>query len=231
MVIWFILLLCGSYILGSIPLAYLLGKGRGLDLTRSGTGQAGAGNLGRMAGSWKLGFAVGAFDFAKGAFVMWVGRLLGYGVAGQVVLGVAVMAGHDWSPFLSFRGGRGVATAIGIIVIMPLINSFTPWVAVTFVGAGLVCLVITRSTPLPVFIALLTLPISSAVLTGDIRVTLALALLAAVIVVKRLTAAPLAIPSDGRTVMVNRLLFDRDVKDRKEWMYRRSRHRDDGPQS
>jgi glycerol-3-phosphate acyltransferase PlsY len=107
-----------SYIVGSIPAAYLAGKSRGIDLRRYGSGNLGATNVVRTLG-WKVGLLVFAFDVAKGALPVLVLPGWTYGpLAREVVAilcGVATILGHFRPVFLKFGpGGKGVATAAGV---------------------------------------------------------------------------------------------------------------------
>jgi acyl phosphate:glycerol-3-phosphate acyltransferase len=109
-----------SYIVGSIPAAYLAGKSRGIDLRRYGSGNLGATNVVRTLG-WKVGLAVFAFDVAKGALPVlllprWVGGPLSREVV-AILCGVAAILGHFRPVFLKFgKGGKGVATATGVFL-------------------------------------------------------------------------------------------------------------------
>lgn len=107
-----------SYIIGSIPAAYIAGKSRGIDLRRFGSGNLGATNVFRTLG-WKIGLVVFAFDVAKGALpVLLFPRWVQGPVSPQVVAilcGVAAILGHFRPVFLRFgKGGKGVATATGV---------------------------------------------------------------------------------------------------------------------
>jgi glycerol-3-phosphate acyltransferase PlsY len=107
-----------SYIIGSIPAAYIAGKSRGIDLRRYGSGNLGATNVVRALG-WKVGLVVFAFDVAKGAlpvllFPRWVEGPLSREVV-AILCGVAAILGHFRPIFLKFgKGGKGVATATGV---------------------------------------------------------------------------------------------------------------------
>lgn len=107
-----------SYIIGSIPAAYLAGKSRGIDLRRFGSGNLGATNVVRTLGL-KIGALVFAFDLAKGAvpvlvFPPFVDGPLSKQVVG-ILCGVAAILGHFRPIFLKFgKGGKGVATASGV---------------------------------------------------------------------------------------------------------------------
>ena len=107
-----------SYIIGSIPAAYLAGKSRGIDLRRYGSGNLGATNVVRTLG-WKVGLLVFAFDVAKGAVpVLAFPRLTTGGPSSEVLAilcGLAAVLGHFRPVFLRFgKGGKGVATAAGV---------------------------------------------------------------------------------------------------------------------
>ena len=106
-------LVIGSYLLGSIPFGYLIGRARsGIDVRRLGSGNVGATNVIRTVGP-ASGLLVLVLDMAKGAIPVSVAVQLG--APDRVIAGVALATvfGHVFSVFLKFRGGKGVATAIG----------------------------------------------------------------------------------------------------------------------
>ena len=223
MAIWFALIIA-AYLLGSVPIAYLAARlFRGIDIRQHGTGQLGGGNLWRMT-SWKLALPVGAFDVGKGMVMVWAAQALGLSVAQQLTVGAAVVIGHNWSIFFRFGGGRGIATTMGIALLIPIINETTPWPTVaclTFLAAGSVIL---RSSPLPVLASVASLPVVSA-FYEPATTTLGFLGLFLVVVIKRLVAprATEAVSVSSKRVLLNRLLFDRDIMDRKTWMYRLSK--------
>ena len=221
MAIWFALMLA-AYLLGSVPAAYFVARlARGIDIRQYGTGQVGAGNLWRMT-SWKLGLPAGAFDFGKGILMVWVAQVLGLGVTQQLMVGAAAVVGHNWSVFCHFGGGRGIATAIGVVLILPLINAVTPWPAVTCLACLAIGFIVLRSTPLPVLVSMASLPVVSAIYE-PVTTTLGFLAIFLIVVIKRLVA-PRAVEATSigkKRVLLNRLLFDRDIMDRKAWMYRR----------
>ena len=223
MAIW-VALIVAAYLLGSVPAAYLAARlFRGIDIRQYGTGQLGGGNIWRMT-SWKLGMSVGAFDLGKGIVMVWVAQALGLSIAQQLVVGAAAVIGHNWSVFLRFSGGRGIATTMGIVLITAIISGMTPWPAVacfTILVAGCVIL---RSSPLPVLASVTSLPIVSAFFEPATTALGFLAIFLAV-VMKRLVAPKRAeaTPVSRKRVLLNRLLFDRDIMDRKAWMYRLSK--------
>jgi glycerol-3-phosphate acyltransferase PlsY len=109
--------LVASYLIGAIPTSYLVGRWfRGIDLREHGSRNLGATNLYRTLG-WKFAVPVGLFDVLKGA----VPVLLFGGGAPQVPnfpiwCGLAAVVGHVFSIFVGFKGGKGVATAAGMVI-------------------------------------------------------------------------------------------------------------------
>lgn len=131
-----ILVLLLSYLLGSIPWGYSVGRWYGgIDLRRYGSGNIGATNAFRVLGP-KAGFMVLAGDVLKGMLAVALARVVGGSEYVAVAAGLAAIAGHNWSLFLSFRGGRGVATAAGVILaLVPLgvLVLFIVWCLVVLV--------------------------------------------------------------------------------------------------
>ena len=127
-----------GYVLGSIPTGLVLGYlWLRTDIRESGSGKTGMTNVLRTAGPIPavLGLVV---DVAKGAVPVLIGRFLfdDYGVA--MAGGGAAVLGHCWPVFAGFRGGRGVATALGTLL------GVIPLLALAILGAGVIALAITR---------------------------------------------------------------------------------------
>ena len=221
MAIWIALIL-GAYLLGSVPVSYLVAKLCGIDLKRYGTGQVGAGNLWRMT-SWRFGLPVGIFDLSKGLVLVWVAQLAGLDIVQQLTVGLAAIIGHNWSVFLRFSGGRGVGTTMGVILIVPLLNNLPPWGIVTFLALVVIGLPIMRSSPVPILAGLAVIPLVSWRFYEPLSVTLGFLAIFIIIVLKRLTSprSAAAASISTRQLLLNRLLFDRDIRDRKFWMYRK----------
>lgn len=110
----------GGYLLGGIPTAYIVGRLRGVDIRRLGSGNVGGTNALRVLG-WKVGVAVMAVDVAKGYLAAaWFPRLPlpgGDPVYLGLCAGVAAVLGHVFSPYLGFRGGKGVAAGVFFLVV------------------------------------------------------------------------------------------------------------------
>ena len=112
-----VLLVLAAYLLGATPTSYIAGKiGRGIDLREHGSRNLGATNVYRVLG-WKYAIPVALIDAAKGALSVGVLSSLSGGPAWvPVVLGLAAVLGHVYSPYVGFRGGKGVATAGGVFL-------------------------------------------------------------------------------------------------------------------
>lgn len=103
-----------GFLLGSVNPALIIARARGIDLRGAGSGNPGATNAGRIMGR-RTGVIVAAADVLKGFVPAVVASLL-WGVEIGMVAGFAAVLGHVLSPFLRFRGGKGVATAAGAIL-------------------------------------------------------------------------------------------------------------------
>lgn len=127
------LLVIPAYLLGTFPSAPLVARAGGHDVLREGSGNPGASNVARLMG-WRAGLLVLAADFAKGAVAAGVGLAVG-GRPGAYVLGTAAVLGHVLPATRRFKGGKGVATAGGMLVVL------FPWIVL---GLGLVWFVLAR---------------------------------------------------------------------------------------
>jgi glycerol-3-phosphate acyltransferase PlsY len=136
-----------SYLLGSIPAAYMAGRSRGIDLRKHGSGNLGATNAIRVLGT-RMGIAVFVFDALKGAVPVLVFSRIVHPpsvspVLVGVVCGVAAIIGHVRPIYLRFgKGGKGVATAAGVfLALAPVQTSLTLFVfAVVLLSSGYVSL-------------------------------------------------------------------------------------------
>lgn len=110
-----------AYLIGSFPTAYVIGKHvRGIDISRNGTGNIGAMNAYEVTGSRIIGITVGILDILKGLIVTLLAQREFGSTAGLAAAFFAVL-GHNYSIFMRFKGGRGLATAAGaLLVIQPL---------------------------------------------------------------------------------------------------------------
>lgn len=109
-------LVVGAYLLGAVSPAAMLARWRGVDLRASGSGNPGATNVGRALGA-RWGVLVGALDVVKGALPAAVALAVVDRPAAYLVAAAAVV-GHVTSPFLRGRGGKGVATSLGVLLVL-----------------------------------------------------------------------------------------------------------------
>jgi glycerol-3-phosphate acyltransferase PlsY len=109
--------IAAAYLLGALPTSYLAGRlGRGIDLREHGSRNLGATNVYRVLG-WRYAIPVGVVDVTKGALpVVLCSRLSGGPAWLPVATGVAAVIGHVFSPYVRFKGGKGVATAMGMLL-------------------------------------------------------------------------------------------------------------------
>ncbi len=145
--------LLASYLLGAVPASYWLGRARGIDLRQVGSGNLGATNLYRAAG-WGAAIPAGLFDVAKGAVpVLVFGPRAGGGIWIPVLLGAAAVVGHVFSVFVAFKGGKGVATAAGVVL------GIAPWATLVSLGVWLLVLRLSGYVSLSSIIAAALLPV------------------------------------------------------------------------
>lgn len=111
-----VLLLVGAYLLGGIPFGLLIARCvAGIDVRQHGSGNIGATNVYRVVG-WRAGVAVWFLDVAKGYVPVVAAQQLNMEAGWQIAAGLAAVVGHSISPFLRFRGGKGAATSLGVLL-------------------------------------------------------------------------------------------------------------------
>jgi glycerol-3-phosphate acyltransferase PlsY len=216
-----IAVIVGAYIVGSIPTSYLVGRiASGVDIRERGTGNIGSSNLTAQVGA-KWAAPVVIFDIGvKGLLPVVIAsdRVLGLGIGVEAAAGITGVIGHNWSIFSKFHGGRGMATMLGatlglnlpLLIIygsVPAIGVlFTPWKdsAVWFLIAVIL---------MPIWAALLNLPIEL------VWFSVAFALVTAA---KRMTSNSLRDNAGviSGHLLWTRLVFDRDIADREDWIKR-----------
>lgn len=167
-----------SYIVGSIPSGLILGKGIwNIDLREHGSHNIGATNAWRTIGR-QAGFLIFLCDLLKGVFGVWIGGALS-GTSWALVLGgVFAIVGHSWSFFLRFKGGKGVATGLGVILSLmpiPALLIFAVWFVIVKITGYVSLGSIVSAALVPVF----------AWLFGEPRATIGFGFLAAAFVIYR----------------------------------------------
>lgn len=136
-----VLILIAAYLLGSIPFGWLIVRAKeGADVRESGSGGTGATNVSRRAGKW-AGVVTLLLDSAKGALAVWLARALltaDFGINWWVAAAAIIAVfGHCFPVWLGFRGGKGVATGVGVFL------SLSP---LALAGAALVFVLIVWNT-------------------------------------------------------------------------------------
>jgi len=154
--------LLASYLLGAIPTSYLAGRlFRGIDLREHGSRNLGATNLYRVLG-WRYAVPVGLFDVAKGAVpVLLLAPLVSDSQLFGLACGLAAVVGHVFSVFVRFRGGKGVATAAGVMLgLAPVALGVAAlvWAALVFLTGYVSVGSIAGAAVLPVAVYLLDRP-------------------------------------------------------------------------
>ena len=174
-----LMLLVGSYLLGSIPTGLLLGKAYGIDVRKEGSGNIGATNLYRTVGR-KVGVMTLAGDCLKGMLPVLAVKFSSLPVEYAAWVGLAAFCGHVFSIFLRFRGGKGVATALGVFL------ALSPMAVAIAVGVFAVLMLVWRYVSLGSIGAAAVMPIAVWALGGG-RVMGVVTMIVAVIVIFRHT--------------------------------------------
>ncbi len=156
-----------SYFIGSIPTGFLWGKARGIDVRTVGSGNIGATNVMRALGKGP-GIAVLIIDALKGFAPVFLAPRISPEVDAvtlQIVCCLAVIAGHNWTCWLKFKGGKGIATSAGALLAMlpgPFLVALGVWVLV---------LGISRYVSLASISAAVAIPVATWFLTRDPKLT------------------------------------------------------------
>ena len=136
-----------AWLIGGIPFGYLFGRVRGIDIREHGSGNIGATNVTRVLGK-RLGITCFICDAAKGFLPVFVAAQLSLRDSGRwpewlaAAAVVATVVGHVWTPYLKFRGGKGIATSAGALLAispLPLVGALIVWLIV-FYGSRYVSL-------------------------------------------------------------------------------------------
>ena len=210
-------IILSAYLVGSVPMTYILGRMvKHIDIRRYGSGNVGASNAWVHLG--KLVVApVAVFDLlAKGSLSVYLAQQLSGGPWIPVFAGLAAIAGHNWSVYLKFTGGRGITVVLGVLLLLALKE---------LAAASLVVIagwIVFRNSALWVGIGVATLPIWSVVFREAEHITVLCICLVVLLAIKRLVSnfdLP-ALGYGGWRIYLHRLLYDRDVSSRDEWVHR-----------
>jgi glycerol-3-phosphate acyltransferase PlsY len=197
-----------AYLLGSIPSAYIAGRlVKGVDIRKVGGGNLGAVNTMREIGAI-AGFSVLFADMAKGAIAVLIAQWLGLPLIWVFVVGLAAVVGHNWSVWLKFRGGQGLATTLGVLLALVPIEF-----AISFAIIVIVVL-ITSNMRLAAGVGLAFLPLIIWLFGGELSIivySVALPLFCSLKMIPRLR-------TDMARVGKKNLIVDREYK---PWQRRR----------
>ena len=206
-----------GYLIGSIPMAYIVGRAtKKIDIRRYGSGNVGASNIWFHVGK-SAAIPLGSFDlFAKGAFPVYFVQQLGADEWVAMATGLSSVIGHNWSIYLKFTGGRGVTVAAGVLLIL----AWKELLALVLVG--LAGWLIFRSSALWVGISIALIPAWSLGFGDPLHITVLCVLLVAIAATKRCLSNKGTTKSEipWRSLLVHRLLYDRDIGSRDEWVYK-----------
>ena len=177
MALWtYALTALAAYLLGSIPTGFLVGKARGIDIRTVGSGNIGATNVLRILGK-PAGIAVLLADALKGWLaVVLVTRGIGAAFGGQatanerdaqmMLAALCAILGHNYTCWLWFKGGKGIATTAGVL------TALVPWALVIILSIWIVLFAVTRIVSVGSIAASLTLPFASFLTTKNWKLTL-----------------------------------------------------------
>jgi len=164
--LWIIAALIASYLLGSIPTAYLFGKAKGIDIRKVGSGNIGATNAMRALGKG-TGITVLLLDILKGFMaVVFLGDYFGdkpilWQVQNlRIIIGLCCICGHNWTIFLKFKGGKGIATSFGVLLGLALRLPGLNMVIGILILTWVIVFMLWRIVSLASIIAAIALPVS-----------------------------------------------------------------------
>jgi acyl phosphate:glycerol-3-phosphate acyltransferase len=145
-----------SFLLGSIPNGYLVARAKGIDIREHGSKNIGATNVLRVLGKGP-GYTVFALDALKGIAAVLLGGWIGGWRAdhlGEIIGGVGCILGHSYTPWLGFKGGKGVATTAGVLL------TLFPLVLVAVLAVWLLCFYTLRYVSLASMVAAAAMPLA-----------------------------------------------------------------------
>ncbi len=147
------LLIIFSFILGSVPFGVIIAKIRGVNLKKVGSGNIGATNVLRALGKSSAAATL-LGDMLKGTAAVLAAKFLSLGPDYEGIMGIAAILGHNFSIFLKFKGGKGVATGIGVLL------SYSPKIAILTIIIWLIVVLIARYSSLGAIVSFGLLPVN-----------------------------------------------------------------------
>lgn len=159
---WHVLAIIGAYVLGSIPFGLLVSQALGeKDPRSSGSNNIGFTNVLRVSGK-KAGILTLIGDIGKGVAAVWLAQAIGTPRPWVLAIGLSVILGHMFSVFLVFKGGKGVATALGSVF------GIEPFLGVCVLGIWIGAVILFKFSSGGALAAFLGFPILAFVLRGDV---------------------------------------------------------------
>lgn len=202
-----------GYLLGSIPTGLLVARARGVDIQKLGSGNIGATNVLRALGLVPA-LVVLVVDPLKGALAVLLAAALGVGAWGVALAGLAAVLGNNFNPFLKLKGGKGVATSLGVFM------AVNPPVTLAAIFMGLFTMVVGRYVSLGSLVGMTSAPmflIMNAFHPAELFLSVALALLAVLRHRQNLIRLAGGVERRlGDKVVVDRVAENRVVDDRVE---------------
>ena len=207
----------GAYLLGSIPSSYIASRLlKGIDIRSYGSGVSSGSNVWHSV-SPSVGVTVVTLDILKGIVPVAISYyVLEFPIWAAGIVGLAVIAGHSWSIFLRFHGGRGVSTMMGSLM------TLAPLVVLVFVVIMLFGFIIFKNSPISMLLGIAATPLASLGLGNPPGFTLCVFGMMLLLITKRLVAERTIPPGEWKRVMIYRLFLDRDTRNREAWIYRAS---------
>ena len=168
--LWIIPAITVSYIIGSIPTAYIFGRLlKGIDIRKHGSGNIGATNAWRVLGK-PAGITVLLLDILKGYIpVVLLGNFLvfkislGDSTVMPILLGLSCICGHNWTLFLGFKGGKGIATTLGVLIGLSMQIPGLKLILLLLILTWVLIFLITRIISVASVLTSIALPIFSAI--------------------------------------------------------------------
>lgn len=177
----FIIIAVAAYFLGAIPFGYIYAKMRGVDIQKVGSGNIGATNVSRQFGFWGGFLPVFLMDAIKGAGPVLAVRLIGVEGfdpdASMLIAGMAAILGHLFPVYLKFKGGKGVATAAGVFLVI------APLPVLIALGVFLLLYLITKTVAIGSIAAAIVLPAAIAILDPQRTILLIVSIAAAILII------------------------------------------------
>jgi len=174
----YISLLIIGFILGSIPFGIIIARAKGINLKEVGSRNIGATNVLRSLGKWPAALTL-LGDILKGTLAVAIGRHFGMSSVYEGLIGISAILGHNFSMFLGFKGGKGVATSLGVLAI------YTPQVAALSILIWLVVVIATKYSSLGAIVSFAILPLNMMLFDPNDKGKMYIAILITILILLR----------------------------------------------